>query len=126
LRHAVQITIVVGFNEAGEVEVGTPQIRAIGDDGGLAGALNAIVNASAAAAVTAAAVEPPRARSEKSVSRATWLAGQVQIPDNELNAALAAHTAERVAEVLEWIRGKSLKESVRSPVGLMWRVLGGR
>lgn len=126
MRHAVQITIVVGFNEAGEVEVGTPQVRAIGDDGGLAGALNAIVNASAAAAVNASAADAPRARSDKAVSRATWLAGQVKIPDSELNAALAAHTADRVAEVLEWIRGKAAKEPVRSPVGLMWRVLGGR
>jgi hypothetical protein len=126
LRHAVQITIVVGFNEAGEVQVSTPQIRAIGDDGGLAGALTAIVNASASAAVNAAEAVAPRARTDKAVSRCTWLAGQVQIPDGELNAALAAHTADRVAEVLEWIRGQQGKQTVRSPVGLMWRVLGGR
>lgn len=126
MRHAVQITIVVGFNEAGEVEVSKPVVKAIGDDGGLSGALNAIVNASAAAAVNASADAVPRARSDKAVSRATWLAGQVHVPDSELNAALAAHTADRVAEVLEWIRGKAAKEPVRSPVGLMWRVLGGR
>lgn len=132
MRTFITVTFRIGLNEAGEVEVSRPTVQASEAEGGMTNAFNALLHKAQAAAVNATPAPPVdavnatpavRAKTKSALPRAQWLADQLKIPPGDLEAALATHTAERVCDVLEWVRGKASREPVRSPQGLMWSVL---
>jgi len=129
LRHAVKVTIVISLSDTGEVQASRPTIEAIGEDGGLSAALGAVFNASKAAAVNTVPqgeVVNTRPASSTDLNKANWLAEQIKLPPHELQAALAAYSIARVIEVMDWMKAKARAGELRSPAGLLWKVLGGR
>jgi hypothetical protein len=56
-------------------------------------------------------------------TKAVGLAHLIGLPREELDMAMAKRPAGRVMEVLEWIRGRKQKETIRNVTAMFWSVV---